>query len=233
MVLKITQPEPLGLQVFRALHKAILTLELTPGQSLSVQEVASQLGISRQPVREAFIKLVEAGLVTILPQRGTYVRKISVQEVMGARFNREAIETAVAKEAITKLDDSQLDQLQDLINMQVEAAQEDDWHKYLSYEDQFHKAICVQTGHERAWEVMEADKVQMDRMRYLYHSIISIQVFIAQHQAILDALKKRDPLAAEEAIKTHLSAIKNHIPIVAAKYQEFFELDYEFAEERD
>ena len=232
MVLKITQPEPLGLQVFRALHKAILTLELTPGQSLSVQEVASQLGISRQPVREAFIKLAEAGLVTILPQRGTYVRKISVQEVLGARFNREAIETAVAREAAAKLDESELGQLQDLIKKQIEAVQEDDWLKYLHYEDQFHKVICVLTGHERAWAVMEADKVQMDRMRYLYQGIISIQVFIGQHQAILDALKKRDPQAAEEAVKAHLSAIKNHIPIIAAKYKEYFELDCDLAGER-
>ena len=56
-------------------------------------------GVSRQPVREAFIKLSEAGLVRIRPQRGTFVVKISTKQVTDARFVREAVEVAVARKA--------------------------------------------------------------------------------------------------------------------------------------
>ncbi len=227
MVLKINKPGPLGLQIFKELHRAILTLELSPGQSLSVQEIASEMGISRQPVREAFIKLADAGLVTVLPQRGTYVRKISVREVLDARFNREAIEIAVAKEAIKKLDVTQFDELQAIIDKQTEADQEGDWPKFLHFDDLFHKTVCVQTGHERTWEVVEADKAQMDRVRYLSPSIARAQDFISQHQDILAALKKRDPRAAEKAVKIHLSGIKQHIPFIAEQYKEYFEQDAE------
>lgn len=202
-------------------------MELYPGQPLSIQEIASGMGISRQPVREAFIKLAEAGLVTVLPQRGTYVRKISISEVMAARFNREAIEIAVAKEAIQKLDESGFDRLQAIIDKQVEAARENDWSKFMRYDNLFHKTVFVETGHERAWDVVEADKVQIDRVRYLSPSVTSIQDFISQHQDILDSLKQRDLKAAEKAIKIHLSRIKRHLPDIVTKYKDYFEEDIE------
>ncbi len=63
---------------------------------LSEQDIATRLGVSRQPVREAFIKLGEAGLIRVLPQRGTLVVKISRAAVEDARFIREAVECAVA-----------------------------------------------------------------------------------------------------------------------------------------
>ena len=230
MVLKIKQPEPIGRQVFRELQRAILTLDLSPGLTLSVQEIASQMGVSRQPVREAFIKLAEAGLVKVMPQRGTYVRKISIQEVLGARFNREAIETAVAKEILQTLDQSGLDQLQGLIDKQEGAAKADNWLGFMRYDDQFHKEICVLAGRARAWEVLEADKGQMDRVRYLCPGCVDPMEFVAEHQAILDALAKRDEAVVEQAIKIHLSGIKQLLPTIAQKYPNFFEASDEEAD---
>ena len=60
----------IALRVYRQLREAIVSLRLLPGNSLSEAEVAKQMGTSRQPVREAFIKLSEAGLVQVRPQRG-------------------------------------------------------------------------------------------------------------------------------------------------------------------
>ena len=70
-----------------------------PELTASTREAARRLGVSRQPVREAFIKLNEAGLLLIRPQRGTVVQRISVSGVLNARFVREAVEVAVAREA--------------------------------------------------------------------------------------------------------------------------------------
>ena len=70
----------MGNRVFDALRQAIVQLQLRPGNLLSEAEVARQLGVSRQPVREAFIKLAEVGLVEVRPQRGTYVMLISIRE---------------------------------------------------------------------------------------------------------------------------------------------------------
>lgn len=76
----------------RHLRGAIIRGELHPGQALSESEIAGQYSTSRQPVREGgFIKLAEERLVTIQPQRGAFVVKISVADVLDARFVREAI----------------------------------------------------------------------------------------------------------------------------------------------
>src|SRR3954468_7713688 len=86
-------------QVFHTLRSSIVTMRLMPATALSEQDIADRLKVSRQPVREAFIKLSETGLVRVLPQRGTFVVKISARAVMDARFVRQAVECAIARRA--------------------------------------------------------------------------------------------------------------------------------------
>ena len=74
----------MGSRVFDAIRQAIVQLKLRPGNLLSEADVARQLGVSRQPVREAFIKLAEVGLVEVKPQRGTFVMLISIRQGRGA-----------------------------------------------------------------------------------------------------------------------------------------------------
>ena len=99
--LRRNEPVSISGQVHRQLRNAIIRGEITPGVALSESEIARQYQTSRQPVREAFIKLAEERLVSIQPQRGTFVVKISVADVLDARFVREAIEIAVTREAAT------------------------------------------------------------------------------------------------------------------------------------
>ncbi len=74
--------------------------------------------VSRQPVREAFIKLAENGLIQIRPQRGSYVNKISLSQVRNGCFVRQAIECAVARRAATMITDKQLYQLEQNLHQQ-------------------------------------------------------------------------------------------------------------------
>src|SRR3954467_3785915 len=78
--------EPVARRVFQELRNAIVTMRFRPGQAVSELDIATQLGVSRQPVREAFIKLAEAGLLSVRPQRGTFIVKISLKQVFDARF---------------------------------------------------------------------------------------------------------------------------------------------------
>ena len=85
----------IGAQLHRLLRTAIIEGELIPGQAISEIEMSRKFSISRQPVREAFIKLAEERLVEVRPQRGTFVRKISLKEVLDARHLREIIEVSI------------------------------------------------------------------------------------------------------------------------------------------
>ena len=96
-VYTITASEPVNQQIYRYLRHEIVTCAIPPGCLLSEKDVSSRFNVSRQPVREAFIKLAEAGLVQVLPQRGTFVRKISAQRVDDARFISETVESDMAR----------------------------------------------------------------------------------------------------------------------------------------
>ena len=113
-----SRPATVGNKVFEAMRQAIIQLQLRPGDPLSEAEMARQFGVSRQPVREAFIKLAEVGLVEIRPQRGTSVVMISRREVENARFIREAIEVAVARKAALEPSPRHHDVLDALIERQ-------------------------------------------------------------------------------------------------------------------
>lgn len=79
-------------QIFDEMRRRILSLELPPGTKVSEVEVGKQMGVSRQPVRDAFYRLSQLGFLQIRPQRATTVSLISGEAVMRARFIRTAVE---------------------------------------------------------------------------------------------------------------------------------------------
>src|SRR5699024_7128237 len=97
--------EKISLQIYRVIKKAIICCSLPQGHLLSEKEVALHFNVSRQPVREAFIKLAEVGLLQILPQRGSRVTQIQPQQVIDAQFIREAIELAIIKRVTDEVTD--------------------------------------------------------------------------------------------------------------------------------
>lgn len=75
---QLNPTQPVNQQIYRILRRDIVHCLIPPGTPLSEKEVSVRFDVSRQPVREAFIKLAENGLIQIRPQRGSYVNKISL-----------------------------------------------------------------------------------------------------------------------------------------------------------
>jgi DNA-binding GntR family transcriptional regulator len=226
MIDKLDGHKPLVPQLFNALRTAIITLQLTPGQSISEKEVATQIGVSRQPVREAFIKLADAQLLDIQPQRGTFVVKISIRAVMDARFIREALEAAVVKELIGQVDARFFNQIDYIMEQQHAAADIEDWGGFLQWDDRFHRAFTEASGRECVWRIIEREKAQMDRVRYLRCSHSPISNLIDQHLLILDAIKKGDAAAAQESVRYHMTEILSLLPSIAKANADLFEDTY-------
>ena len=124
---------------------------MRPGTVVSEADIARRFGVSRQPVREAFIKLQEAGLLSIRPQRGTVVQRISVDAVFDARFVREAVEVAVARAAAEAPCRALHHRLAELIAAQEDAAAEGDAPAFLRLDEAFHRAIADGIGRSFAW----------------------------------------------------------------------------------
>src|SRR5437764_1054477 len=211
-------------QVFRTLRTSIVTMRLTPATAISEQDIADRLKVSRQPVREAFIKLSEIGLVRVLPQRGTFVMKISAKEVMDARFVREAVECAIARRASEGIGKAAIDELRDIIAEQRKAGRVKDEEAFFALDEAFHRALARAAECAYAWKVVEEAKAQMDRVRFLsIPDAMPTEVPIVQHQAILDAIMAGDGAAAERAMQVHLREILKSLPQLSRAFPDMFE----------
>jgi GntR family transcriptional regulator, rspAB operon transcriptional repressor len=220
--------EPMARQVTRALRRAIVTMQLAPGEMLSEQDLARRFGVSRSPVREALIKLSEAGLVRVLPQRGTQVVKISRVGVEDARFIREAVETAVVREAALKAGSAMIAGLNESLAKQRRAQRAMTSEEFLELDEEFHQLLAEAAGRPAAWEMIEDIKPQMDRVRFLDMAQATPRhIVVAQHEVIVDAIKAQDPASAEKAMRHHLSEILRSLPELAAQYPDLFEWEPE------
>jgi DNA-binding GntR family transcriptional regulator len=128
--------------VFDAIGKDIVSLRLEPGTKLSEVEVACRFDVSRQPVREAFIRLDNMALVRIQPRRATTVRKFSSRDILNARFIRTALEVEIARLACALNDGRQDEAFKANLTAQEAAveATDVDWFSALDYE--FHRLLC-------------------------------------------------------------------------------------------
>lgn len=210
-------------RIFEALRQDIIQLQMLPGCSLSEWEIARKFNVSRQPVREAFIKLGEVGLVEIKPRRGTFVRLISMREVDNVRFLREAIEVAVVRIAAEKATKKDIKALKEVLAEHRVLADKDDYFGLLLHDETFHRVVARIAKREDAWSVINSLKAQIDRARFLtLPDIESIRVIIEQHELVVQAIEKNDPDAAEEAMRRHLHEIQNFLPLLFKQYPNLF-----------
>lgn len=193
-------------QVYEALYERVVDLTLPPGAKLSEAEVAAQMGVSRQPVRDAFYRLSQLGFIQIRPQRATVVTPISEEAIRQAKFIRLSLELSCIREAVQRLTEAQLDALEGLLDRQQAAADADRRSEFHALDDQFHHDIASHSGLGFVWAVVKDKKGHMDRARYLSLGY-NAGTALAEHRVILQALRARDSAAALAAMTAHLSRI--------------------------
>lgn len=213
------RPRSVTDQVYEALYDRVINLTLPPGARLSEAEVATQMGVSRQPVRDAFFRLSQLGFIQIRPQRATTVTPISEEAIRQAHFIRHALEVACIREATTRLTNAQHEALAMLIDRQQAAIEADDRGLFHTLDDRFHHDICAYSGLEFVWTLVRDNKGHMDRARYLSLSYNAGNA-MAEHHVILHALRQRDEDAAIAAITDHLSRINETLARLRAEQPE-------------
>ncbi|NIY46537.1 GntR family transcriptional regulator [Cedecea colo] len=214
---------PVNQQIYRILRRDIVRCLIPPGTPLSEKEVSVRFDVSRQPVREAFIKLAETGLVQIRPQRGTYVNKISVNHVKNGCFLREAIERAVVKRAASMATESHLYMLEQLLNQQRVAIERNQLDDFFQLDDEFHEQLALVADCRLAWDTIENIKATMDRVRYMSLDHVSPpEMLLAQHYAIFEALRKHDEDAVDQAMHRHLHEISQSILLIRQENSDWF-----------
>lgn len=211
-------------EVFRKLKADIISMRLEPGAKLSEVEVAKLCDVSRQPVREAFMRLGEMNLLQIVPQKATRVRKISQSELNNSRFIRAAVEVEVVRNACQIATEESLSRIRENLDLQVAAVEECDPALLHGLDYQFHKLICAAADRQAAFKTISENKAHTNRVCTLeLQDAQGMSEVLEGHTAIFQAICKRDARLAEEVTRAHLSHLDGTLIRVAESYPHFFE----------
>ncbi|WP_248307255.1 MULTISPECIES: GntR family transcriptional regulator [unclassified Devosia] len=215
--------ESAAVTIEKDLRRAIIELELLPGSRLSEQEIATRLGVSRQPVREALIRLANSRLIEIRPHRGTVVARISAQEMTEALFVRQSLEVAVVARAAQSFDPWQRKRIANLLVKQEEASSRLDHAAFREHDEAFHIAVATGAGVGMAWRAIADMKTHMDRVCNLtLQREADMQRRVREHQAIMEAIDAHDVQRAQTAMAEHLGSILDDLPDLENQHSSMF-----------
>ena len=195
------------------MRTAIVEVRLRPGAALSEKDIARCLNVSKTPIREALIRLVEERLVTVVPKSGTRVAPINIERFREGCFARLHIEVAAVAQAAALRSDEDIIRMKANLSRQREALDNEAYWEFFLCDEQFHALILKAAGLKGLVPIMEVAKVEVDRIRSLKNrlGVRRTETVIRQHEEIVDAIAARDPGRASAAIRNHLGEVDKRI----------------------
>ena len=179
--------------VYRSLKRDILTLRHAPGSPLTEKDLAERHGSSRVPVREAFRRLQQEGLIESVPYRGYFTSRISIREIHDTFDLRTVLETWSVRRAVDLATGEDLDRLDELARAEY---RHDDWSSYASFLDGnrvYHLAVARISGNVRFIRVLSELIESMQRYFFLGLDLGEFgSEMRGEHEALGAALRARD-----------------------------------------
>ena len=193
--------------VVQRLKPLILDGQLPPGTPLRLSEISERLGVSVMPVRDALRLLEAERLVVLAPRRSAVVSELSIEDAEETYAVRVALEALAARRAAERLTDGDVTALQDAFERLATAQRSGDLHAFIAADHEFHACLYMASGRER---LIRNISDLIDRSRryapYAYRAWQPLDVALAAHRPILDAIVARDAPALERLTSEHMSA---------------------------
>lgn len=187
-------------KTYHYIKNKILSGEYAPGQPLDERQIIEELQISRTPYREAINALSKENLVDIYPNRGMFVKQISIEDVSEVFDIRCLLEPYMLQSVCDLIPDTVLNDL----SRRNSAATLSDQQSALEEDDYFHLTMLQYVPNRQLVRIME-NLYDCNRLRILLkNGSLVVKEALDEHQEIIDALKKRDPELAAEKMKMHL-----------------------------
>jgi DNA-binding GntR family transcriptional regulator len=190
------------------LRQAILHGEMAPAQRLVENELAEQFGVTRASIRAALIDLEAQGLVERIRNRGSRVRVVTVEEAVAITECRMVLEGLCAAKAATLASDEQLAELTELGTAMTKAVADGEPVTYSELNQELHARVREFSGQRTAVDLLERLNAQLVRHRFqLALRPGRPQHSLNEHMAMIEAIRTRDPQAAETAVRAHLTSV--------------------------
>jgi DNA-binding GntR family transcriptional regulator len=198
--------KPLRDKIVSSIRDAIIEGRIKAGERLMEPDVARNLGVSRTPLREAFLQLESEGFVKVTPRRGAVVSELSVKDAEETYVIKSTLEGLAARLAVQNMTEEMLQQLRSINNeMEKKAKQKDkDYRTILDLNAKYHYLINKTSGNEKLCHSISLLRKQTLRYNYIYLTVLShIDQSIREHKAIINALEQRDQQLVEKLVYNH------------------------------
>ncbi len=200
------------------IEQRILSGALQPGERVNENALASELGVSRGPIREACRGLVESGLLTVIVNRGVFVREVSRKDAIDVYNVRASLMRLAGETLAERISADQLAVLRDLVERMDAAETADDFDSFYALNREFHTRIVDYAENDRLRSI--SDGLVKELHLYRHRSILQgggLRVSNREHKKILAALKAGDPARAGAALEDHIKAGKRRFLAAAAQ----------------
>lgn len=202
--------------LFTTLRDMIESCELKPGQRLLMDQIASDFNVSRIPVREALLQLQAEGLVQMEPHMGAIVSPIDFSSASDYFAISRELQVLAVRAFCDRGEKADLDRLEALVLEMESAAGSDDMATYSKLNQDFHDLIAEKCRMPLVRTFMKTYQQHWNRFVRFYHLYPMreqrMKQTLKEHRDILEALKSRDPNAAEKASRIHnLTGLEDHL----------------------
>jgi GntR family transcriptional regulator, rspAB operon transcriptional repressor len=195
-------------KAYSAIKEAILSLRFEPGMPLVESDLAQQLGISKTPVRDALYVLEREGFVTRIPFKGTYVTEVTTTDIREIFQLRAILEGFAARLAAPLLTAGELEEMECRLQAAEAALAEGNQALCSSIGQGIHEALLDKAGNQRLTSITHNLDDHVQRLRVLSDRITGrLNKSVQEHRRVQDALYRRDPDAAEQAMRDHLLSV--------------------------
>jgi DNA-binding GntR family transcriptional regulator len=205
-------PERLADVVYETVRQSIMDKTLPPGTRVTESGIATQLGVSKTPVREALLRLRRIGVIEPDGVRGGHVVRPSRSAIREAYEVREALEVFAVRVVAERVSGTDLERICDAANRSVQCAERGDQAGFRKWDFAFHRAIAEAAANPRLTELIEDvfTLIGTLRQRDFPDSRWSVDCAHA-HARIADAITRRDTAAAEAAAREHIRQVERYV----------------------
>ncbi|PKM56735.1 MAG: hypothetical protein CVU99_06235 [Firmicutes bacterium HGW-Firmicutes-4] len=212
-------------EVYQDLFHKIETLVYMPGVRISENDLCETYGVSRHIIRNAITQLKALNLITVYPQRGTYVSLIDMKRVEDILYVREAVEQEALCRIMSLPDTTELiSQLEEnLITQKKIISHEITVDDFNTTDTAFHRNLLNAIGKSNVLDLLKEEYVHVKRWKnFELRDEKRYEEIIHDHQSIFEAIKKRSPLAGRNALHQHLDTVTNLRDVFTTANPEYF-----------
>jgi DNA-binding GntR family transcriptional regulator len=199
-------------RVYRDLRRRIREMDLLPGSQLDKNEIATEYGVSRAPVSEAFARLAVEGLADVIPQSGSFVAPIRLEDVRASLLIRTGLEVEAVRRAALVRDEGFFARLEENLTQQAAAIKRDDFATLDDLDSAFHGIILGAVNSPAVARLVDRARAILDRPRfYALPEEGRPRDTVAEHRRIVDAVRTGDVELAGATMRVHLAMVSKAI----------------------